>query len=228
MPLMCVVAVPFAQASLIALWAGTRKKPWSVRFAAAAAGAGWGWLVAVGVLPGIGLRSTESAGWATGLAVQCTVILAAIAAWSWQQEPVANESEGEAGGRRRLQYPVASLFAWTAVLAALLSFGRTASVLLGWSESVTEWTYFRFLPVMGVFNALYALAMLYCLAGRRRLAAGLTIAALTLFQPGALVLVFGEAGGLEPLPALLLAGTQSALLYATLVPVLAYRARIFP
>lgn len=218
--LMMVVAVPFAQASLIAIWAGTRGWSSAVRFAAAAAGAGWSWLVAMAVLQGIALRSTESAGWAAGLATQAVAILVALAIWS-ARRPVAGGERQENGARGRLQYTLGSLLGWTAVVAALLSFARTAPLLFGWSD-VTRWSYFRFLPVLGLFHAAYALLLLWSLTGerlaaRRILRAAAILATLACVQPQVLRLLFGDAGGLSHGSALVLAAAQAALISATLV-----------
>ena len=224
--LMAVLGVPFAQASLIALWAAARPMPSPLRWAIAAVAAGWGWLVAMAVLPGLAAQGAPSAGWAAGLVTQVAVLLAVLSAWRWMHGIVAagNTDRARRPTRRWLQYGLGSLLGWTALVALFLSFGKTAPALFGWSGEVTQWTFFRFLPIVGVFHAVDALLIVYSLASRRRLVArvlgaGVMIAALAWLQPRVLELLFGGAGGTSPTAALTLAGAQAAVLYATLIPV---------
>ncbi len=224
--LMLALAVPFTQASLIAVWACTRPMPSYTRFVAAASGAAWAWFVAVAILPRVAMPSAESAAWAAGLATQAACILAGGSAWSLARHLLG--ARGKDVDREPsacwFQYSLGSLLVWIAVVAALLGLGQTVSAHLDWNAGVAKWKYFCFLPVMGVFNATYAVLVMLALAGRRLTAARLviaggTITVLAYLQPHVLVLLFGETGGLRCTLALLLAGTQTALLYLTIVPV---------
>ncbi len=110
------------------------------------------------------------------------------------------------------------------MVAVLLGLGQTAARRFGWTAEMTEWPDFHFLSVVGVFNAVYALLVVLSLLQRRWLVvritvAGLLIAAVAAFEPRVLTFLFGETSGLDRVSALLLAGMQTALLYATLVPV---------
>ncbi len=219
--LMVVMAVPLSQASLIAIGAAFWRAAWPFRVAAAAAGSAWAWLVAIAVLPGIGARGAESAAWAAGLVIQAAIVLVVASARSASRRCVAGgRGSGEESPKQRLQFGTGSLLAWTAVLAGVLSFGRTSPVLFGWNAEVIHWTYFGFPPVLGAFNAAYALAVLFAVAERsptvgRITAAGLGILALACVQPSVFVLVFGQAGGLTRTSAVILAGTQALVIYAT-------------
>ncbi|MEE8452565.1 MAG: hypothetical protein V3R99_11645 [Thermoguttaceae bacterium] len=223
--LLFAAAVPFSQASLVALLAAALRMPLYARFVVAATGICAVWFVTISLLPNTSMTGAQSASWATGLATQAAVIMAAVAARSLPRHLFAAISaNADESSRRRFQFGVGSLLIWITLVAVLLGVGRTAAAQLDWNHAVTEWQHFYFGPVLGTFNAVYALLVVFSLSGRRRtiahaFIAGLTIATLSCFQPLVLMLLFGETGGLERTPTLILAGTQTALLYATLLPV---------
>jgi hypothetical protein len=224
--LMLALAVPLAQASLVVLWAGTCTMPPYVRFVIAALATAWTWRVTIAVLPRLVVGSAESAAWAVGLAAQGAVVLAAIAARSlWLQFRLAKaRGPDDPDARRWCQYSLGSLLGWTTVAAVLLGLGQTAARRFGWRAETAEWADFRFLSVVSVFNAAYALLVMHSLVERCRLVAriavaGLVIAAAAAAQPRVLTLLFGKTSGLDHASALILAGAQAVLLYATLVPV---------
>jgi hypothetical protein len=214
------LAVPLAQVSLVAVWAGTRRMMSARRWAVALAGTGWGWLVAIVILPGIAVRSTASAGWAVGLGTQAATILVALAIWPWRR-PLETSDHDASRPRRRAQYTVGSLLGWVTLAAVLLSVGKTAT-LLGCSD-VAQWHSFRFVLALGFLNALDVLLVVWSLSKpshlvRRSLIAAVTLAALACLEPLALALVLGGTGGLTPALSLVLAAVQAVILYATLFP----------
>ena len=224
-PLLFALAVPFAQASLIALLAATLRVPLYGRFVVAAIGICSVWFVAVSMLPHISMRDSVSAIWATWLATQLAVIMAAIAAQSFPRHLfAATRADADESARRRFQFGVGSLLIWITLIAILLGLGQTVAAQLGWNSAITEQPYFYFGPVLGIFNAVYALFVVFSLSRRRRtiihvFIAGLTIATLSYFQPLILIFLFGDTGGIDRESTLILAGMQTTVLYVTLLPI---------
>jgi len=219
------VSVPFAQASLVALGAALLRMPLYARFVLAATGICAVWFVTISLLPNSSITGSRSASWATCLATQGAVIMAVVAGRSLPRHLFAAISaDADEAARRRFQFGVGSLLIWITLVAVLLGLGRTAAARLDWNRAVTGWQYFYFGPVLGTFNAVYALCVVFSLSRRRRtiaciFIAGLTIATLSYFQPLVFVLIFGETGGLDREPTLILAGTQAAVLCVTLLPI---------
>jgi len=225
MGLMFALAVPIAQVSLVALWAATCAVPPYVRLVITVLGTAWGWYVMITGLRRLVVGSAESAAWAAGLVTQVVVILAFVAARSlWLQFRAARKQgpDGRDAGRW-CRYSVGSLLGWTTVAAVLLGLGQTAR-WFGWNAETLQSGDFRFLCVVSVFNAAYALLVTWSLLHRRRLVVRIAVALLIIgaaaaAEPRVLRLLLGSGLVLDHVPASILAGTQTLLLYATLVPV---------
>jgi len=217
-----VAAVPLAQAGLAAIWSCAAPVPSYARFLIATAATAWAWFVAVAVLPAVAMPGAASAAWAVAFATQTAVILAAVALCSiWRQVRPPRDPGADGRPATSLQYGVGSLLAWTTAVALLLGLWQTASAVFGWHANVVEWPFFRLLPVIGIFSAVYTLLVVLSLARRRWIAARVlaaagTIAALAYFLPDALAWLFVDTGGLSHTSAMVMAGTQTALLYLTL------------
>ena len=218
--LLLAVSWPMSQNSLAALWASTSRIASYWLFTAAALGMLCTWFVAIAITPGIAIYGQESAGWAAGYATQSAlvvmvVVVAKLAAWRIRAR------RKTADDRPRLQYSILFLLVWTALVALTLGLVQTACERLGWSIS---WEHFLVMPVLGAYSAVYGLVIFFSLAGRagglvgRMVAAATVVMILGWSEPYVLELLLNNAGGLTVRYALLLAGSQTVYLYATLLP----------
>jgi len=225
MLMLFALAVPFAQASLVCLLATRLRLPLYGRFVVGIIGGFGVWFVTVKVLPNASATGAESGGWATCVATQIALMSAAVAARSLPRDLFAALSaNADESARRRFQFGVGSLLIWTTLVAVLLGLGQVIAARLDWNRAVTGWEYFYFCPVLGSCNAVYALLVVLSLSRRRRTivwicVASVTIAILSCFQPLVFTFIFGDTGGIDYVATLILACTQAALLYATLLPV---------
>jgi len=219
-----LLAWPFSQGSLIALWAAVSRIRSFLRFPAALLGIVWTWFLTVRVLGLVSLRGGESAGWAAMFATQALSILVLTTGCCLIWQLVRRRRPGgRAADTRPVQFSLRFLLLWTTLLALMLGLGQTAFQRLGWTPQVVQWEYFYFCPVLGAGNALFALIVLASLTGRawllvRMLLATTLVGMLGYAQWHVLMLLFGNTGGVAIFDFALLGIYQAAYLYATLLP----------
>jgi hypothetical protein len=219
-----LLALPFSQGSLIAIWAAVSRMRSYLRFPAALLGLCWIWFLTVTVLDPYSARSPESAGWAATFAIQalCILILTTAGHLAWRQIK-RRRPGGRAEDPQPLQFSLRFLMLWTTLLAVILGVGQFAFAQLGWTSEVVEWQYFWFCPVLGACNAVFAVIVLVSLVGRAWLIARILLAVMLVGVLGysqwhLFVLLFADTGGLAIIDLLILAGFQAVYLYATLLP----------
>jgi hypothetical protein len=218
-----VLAWPMGQNALVAVWATRSGVSSYGRFAIFALGACATWFLAVGLLPDIAVYDRAAAAWALGFAAQSVLIGLGVATYRIVRRQIQRRQGAGGCATRRLQYTVGFLLVWTAVIALTLGLGKSALAELRWSGDVTGWPWFYHLPLIGSYNAVYALIVVASLAGRNRLAlrvvvAGGLVAVLGWSEPYVLRSLFTTPKELTSRQSLILAGAQALYLYATLLP----------
>lgn len=213
-------SIPCAQLSLIAMWSASARAPAWLRLPALLLGTA---ACAVVVLRVFQTRTPdESAGWTVALATQA--LLVAIAATAWRVVRFVRAHRGtQPEEAQALRYSLRTLILWITALAVLLGMGREAFARAGWTGEILKWRYFLFMPVLGAFNALYAVLVLATLLRRDHGPARLLLGLLLVGMAGAsastvLDILFGEDGNLSWPITLAWALGQAGVLYATLLP----------
>lgn len=222
-----LLAIPVSQASLLAIWSAASPLRSYVRVPLAVIGVCWTWLITARLLLDHRSYDEQTAAWAAMLAIQSLLILLTLGAWQVAQQYV---------GRRRLsctrtapwQYTLGSLLIWTTVLAVFLGAGKIALQRLGWTIRVLDDRFFFMTCLLGVYNAVYAVAVLAALfAGRkiilRTVVATAVVGLFAASERFALTTIFGDDGGVPVVEWLYFAGCQAGYIYLTLLPL-----RIFP
>jgi hypothetical protein len=97
------------------------------------------------------------------------------------------------------QYTIATLLAWTTLIAMLLGLLRWVVHQFGWNESILHWEWFFHVQLIGLFNAALALVALASVIGshwpRLRRVWGLVIAVVIVFhEPFLFSVLFQQVG----------------------------------
>ncbi len=219
----CLLGIPFGQGSLIAIWGALSRLPSYVRFLVGLGALAAAWFSAAMILDASATKP-EGAGWAVMFVTQAALVVAVIQAVRFARWIRERRRNAESVDGRAYQYGVGTLLVWTTVAAVVLATLKWAWTSLGWSVEIVRWQYFFFCPLIGVFNAACALAVLWSLLGRRwwliaRIIGGIiVVGSLGALLPAALAAIFGETGGVDLVTALIMIGSQGFWLYATLLP----------
>ncbi len=227
--LMFVVAWPMSQNALITTWAITSSRSaYHWRYLAVVAGASWTWFVCVVVMPDVAVMprvsaySEISAAWAVVYATQSITIVVGVMTYRtllrWLRRRIAGTVEPT-----RLQFGVGCLLVWTALIAVTFGCGRAGFLQFGWNREVVHWPFFVLMPGIGFCNAVCALMVLFSLADREQFVARAALAVATIATIGYLQLqvqasFFGRPVAPTAGDIWILAGSQAAYLYGTLLP----------
>jgi len=207
-------SLAMSQVSLVAIWAGFggRSLPWRVMGLVLTVVL-WGRLVAWTVLPEMTWYATV---WVFLLLAQAVAILTPLAIARFRGLRLARASTGDAieqaiGDRPRLQFSLGYLLSWITVLAAVLGIVQY-TVEYGFLHA--NWRLWQQVAVVGLDNALLALAALWTALGTQRPV--LRAIALALATAAAIAAgnTFADVEGLWPYAALCIA--QVLLLLASL------------
>jgi hypothetical protein len=216
--LVVTVAVPWAQASLLAFWAaGARGKPYT-RFLLLMLGLVWIGFVEQRCL-NLRLEDSVTASHAMMLSTQTAIVLVVVCL----ARVAARLRRGAPSTTQPRQVRLATLLAWVGSIAVVLAAARWIWMRSGWTAGVVEDEYFFFACMVGLHNAGYALlAALAVLVGRRsllfRLAiAGVLVGLVAFFERRILLALFGLDGDLNTVHWMIQAGGQLVVISATLV-----------
>jgi hypothetical protein len=152
-----IVALPFAQVSLIALWGATAPDPSWLRMPAVVVG-----VVAVSFSFTDHFQRNSNAGEAAatflmfaaqGLLVVAAIVLARVCRYVLRRR----RAEATTDDARPLRYGLRTLILWTTMLAVFLAAGRALFDSLGWTSVELEREDLILIPLIGGFNALVAL-----------------------------------------------------------------------
>lgn len=201
------------QISLAGIFGALAPLPLLLRlsFGLIAAAIGWGL-----ILFGLETAIQHSGAWAAMTALQFTL----VAAGSFLLRICVRQAEG--GSARALlgQYTIATLLAWTTLIAVVLGLMRGAVHWFGWNESVLRWEWFFHVQLIGVFNAALALVALASVIGSRwprlRRTWGLIIALVIVFHEPSLFDVLFRRVGADYGELWAIGGVQIFTLFSTL------------
>lgn len=201
------------QISLAAIFGAVAPFPLLLRlpFALIAGALGWGLLLVA--LP---LSTAASAGWAAMTGLQ--FVLVAIAAFCLRV--LIRQAEGGAPSALLGQYSIATLLAWTTLIAVILGLLRWVFHILGWDESVLRWEWFLHLLVIGAFNAAIGIFGIASVIGSRwprlRQVWGLVVAAVVVFHEPFLLDAIFRSVGADYVELWLIGGAQIIATFLTL------------
>jgi hypothetical protein len=201
------------QISLAGIFGALAPLPLLLRlsFGLIAAAIGWGL-----ILVGLEAATQYSGAWAAMTALQFTL----TAAGSFLLRICVRQAEGESARSLLGQYTIATLLAWTTLIAVLLGLLRWAAARFGWDESILRWEWFLHVQVIGLFNAALALVALASVIGSRwprlRRTWGLIIAMVIVFHEPFLLDVFFQKVGADYTDLWTMGGMQILSLFLTL------------
>lgn len=162
---LAAMSLPLAQCSLAALWSGTGRTYFPIRFALPPIASITAWLVLTRILPW-GIGEPASAAWALALLVQTLAIVMTLKVC----KPVDrwNQSESRAprlvSARSRLAFDLRTLMLWVTVIACVLSFVSYARHRWAWSANAANREFLEATSLVGLFNAIVGLIWLWSLA----------------------------------------------------------------
>ncbi len=217
--LLVIAAIPVGQVTLLALWAGLSPVRSYLRFALLTLGLVWLWFV-----EGRSLDFSYNVDLSTAHAMMFLTQAAIVFADASLIRVVAWRRRRRAESAPRMQVGLGFLLAWIASIAVALALGREVWIRCEWSLDVVKGRFFWFGCVVGVYNALVGLLAIWARpAGSKWFVCQLVFALLLTglmawSQRLALEMLFGEDGGLNALDWLTSAGSQAAILLATLIP----------
>jgi hypothetical protein len=201
------------QISLAAIFGALAPLPLLLRlsFGLIAAAVGWG-LILLGVEAAI----QYSGAWAAMAALQFML----VALGSFLLRICVRQAEGESARSLLGQYTIATLLAWTTLIAVLLGLLRWAAHSFGWNESILRWEWFFHVQLIGLFNAALALVALASVIGSRwprlRRTWGLIIALVIVFHEPSLFDVLFRRVGADYGELWAIGGVQVFTLFSTL------------
>lgn len=201
------------QISLAAIFGALAPLPLLLRlsFGLIAAAVGWGL-----ILLGLEAAIQYSAAWAAMAALQFML----VAFGSFLLRVCVRQAEGETARSRLGQYTIATLLAWTTLIAVLLGLLRWAAHSFGWNESILRWEWFFHVQLIGLFNAALALVALASAIGSRwprlRRTWGLIIALVIVFHEPSLFDALFQRVGVDHGELWAIGGVQVFTLFSTL------------
>jgi hypothetical protein len=201
------------QLSLAAIFGAVAPLPLLIRLPFGLIAGAVAWALLLVALP---VSTNSSAGWAAMAGVQFSLV--ALAAYCLRV--LIRQAEGDSPAAWLGQYSIATLLAWTTLIAIILGLLRWVFHAFGWDESVLRWEWFLHLLVIGAFNAAIGIFGLASVIGSRwpklRQTWGLIVAIVVVFhEPFFLDTIFRSVGA-DYVDLWLIGGMQIAATFITL------------
>jgi hypothetical protein len=217
--LLCVSALPLAQATLLALWAVSGRLIACLRVPMAILLLTVIWLVECKALA-FEMADYRTAAHALMLLCQFLWVVG-MTGCVLAIRRLCRHRPGSPSERSRFQFRLVSVLVWMLGMGVLLGVGRLILMYAQWTPEILQGELFFYGVIVGCFNAAFGLLLILAMSwGRRRwpaaCAALALIFALAWLQPSVMQAMFGAAGRMSRVDWLLQAGFQSTFLLATL------------
>ncbi|HBE71024.1 MAG TPA: hypothetical protein DDW52_22995 [Planctomycetaceae bacterium] len=163
-----LLAIPFSQLSLVAIWAATVVKNPAARCVIPMFGISVIWMLIRRIMPW-GVGEAASVGWAVALCTQAATVIAAVLCYKincskrlYPPIDLQNDDPVESLAEQRV-FGIGTLLVVTTASAVVVSFVRIGQRYWQWTPEMLQWELMGAMPIIGMASGLLAAVWLWAL-----------------------------------------------------------------